>query len=102
MNKNIENEIATISLTMCAKQPKRGLVAWENGYIEIYNFPRADKAVITYTSDGHTDQITCGESCLALNYKIRDMEEYVTDLSGKQNPRCDGCVNSSTESVGEI
>ena len=33
--KNIENEIATISLTMRAKQPKRGLVACENGYIEI-------------------------------------------------------------------
>ena len=38
-----------------------------------------------YTSDGHTDQITCGESGLALNYEIRDMEEYVTNLSGEQN-----------------
>lgn len=83
--KNIENEIATISLTMRAKQPKRGLVACENGYIEIYNFPRADKAKITYTKDGHTEEIVCGESRLALNYEIRDMEEYVTNLSGEQN-----------------
>lgn len=83
--KNIENEIATISLTMRAKQPKRGLVACENGYIEVYNFPRGDKAVITYTSDGHTEEVCCGESRLALNYEIRDMEEYVTNLSGKQN-----------------
>lgn len=83
--KNIENEIATISLTMRAKQPKRGLVACENGYIEVYNFPRGDKAVITYTSDGHTEEVCCGESRLALNYEIHDMEEYVTNLSGKQN-----------------
>lgn len=82
---NKEMEIATISLTMRAKQPKRGLVACENGYIEIYNFPRADKATITYTSDGHTEEIVCGESGLALNYEIRDMEEYVTSLNGQEN-----------------
>lgn len=83
--KNIENEIATISLTMRAKQPKRGLVACENGYIEVYNFPRADKAKITYTKDGHTEEIVCGESRLALNYEIRDMEEYVSSLNGQEN-----------------
>lgn len=48
-NKGIE--IAMISLTMRAKQPKRGLIACENGYIEIYNFPRAGKATITYARD---------------------------------------------------
>lgn len=48
---NKEMEIATISLTMRAKQPKRGLIACENGYIEIYNFPRADKATITCARD---------------------------------------------------
>lgn len=85
---NKEMEIATISLTMRAKQPKRGLVACENGYIEIYNFPRADKAAITYTSDGYTQEITCGESGLALNYEIRDMEEYVSSLNGKTNLQC--------------
>lgn len=82
---NKEMEIAKISLTMRAKQPKRGLIACENGDVEVYNFPRADHATVTYTSDGHTDQITCGESSLALNYEIRDMEEYVTNLSGEQN-----------------
>lgn len=60
-------------------------MACENGDIEVYNFPRADHATVTYTSDGHTDQITCGESSLVLNYEIRDMEEYVTNLSGEQN-----------------
>ena len=55
-NKGIE--IAMISLTMRAKQPKRGLIACENGYIEIYNFPRADKATITYLSLIHISEPT--------------------------------------------
>lgn len=60
-------------------------MACENGDIEVYNFPRADHATVTYTSDGHTDQITCGESSLALNYEIRDMEEYISCLNGQTN-----------------
>ena len=82
---NKDMEIVIISLTMRAKQPKRGLVACENAFIEIYNFPRADKATITYTSDGHTQEIVCGESGLALNYEIHDMEEYVSSLNGQTN-----------------
>ena len=75
-------------------------MACENGDVEVYNFPRADHATVTYTSDGHTDQITCGESSLALNYEIRDMEEYVTNLSGKQNLRCDGSIDEGTRKQG--
>lgn len=82
---NQENEIATISLTMRAKQPKRGLIACENGYVEIYNFPRGDKALITYTSDGHTEELACGQSTLALNYEIQDMENYVSCLNCNKN-----------------
>lgn len=71
-------------------------MACENGYIEVYNFPRAEKATITYTSDGHALEITCQERRLALNYEIHDMEEYVTNFSGKQNLRCDGCIDEGT------
>ena len=47
-NKGIE--IAMISLTMRAKQPKRGLIACENGYIEIYNFPTKNIFIHTHKS----------------------------------------------------
>ena len=33
----------------------------------------------------HTQEITCQESGLALNYEIRDMEEYVSSLNGRTN-----------------
>ena len=80
---NNSNEMAVISLTMRAKQPKRGLIACENGYIEIYNYPRGDQAVITYTSDGHSETIESGETKDALIYEIEDMEGYVTNKYSK-------------------
>ena len=36
----------------------------------------------------HTQEITCGESSLALNYEIHDMEEYVSNLNGQTNLQC--------------
>ena len=41
--------------------------------------------MILDTIHGHIEEIVCGKSGLALNYEIRDMEEYVTNLSGEQN-----------------
>lgn len=80
---NNSKEMAVISLTMRAKQPKRGLIACENGHIEIYNYPRGDKAVITYTYDGHTETIENGDTKDALIYEIEDMESYVTQKYSK-------------------
>ena len=45
--KNPDGEMAVMALTMRAKQPKRGVVAGEKGFIEIYDYPRAAKATIT-------------------------------------------------------
>lgn len=42
---------------------------------------------------GYIEEIECGKSGLALSNEIRDMEEYVTNLSGKQNLRYDGCID---------
>ena len=38
--RNKENEMATISLTFQAKMPKVGIVAFENGYLTITDYPR--------------------------------------------------------------
>lgn len=83
--KNPDQELAVISLTMCAKQPKRGLVACEKGYIEVYDYPRADKATITYTADGHTETIEDGLRADALKYEILDMEDYVLNGNHEKN-----------------
>ena len=69
--------MAVMALTMRAKQPKRGVVACEDGFIEIYNYPRGDKATIVYTNDGHTETIEAGEAAYALDYEVEDMQNYV-------------------------
>ncbi len=73
-------EMATATVTLHAKQPKRGLAAFDKGYIEIYDYPRAEKAVITYTDDGHTETIECGSTSDALLYEVIDMENAVSGL----------------------
>lgn len=83
--KNDCDQMAVISLTMRAKQPKRGVIAGEFGYIEINNYPRAEKATITYTEDGRTEEIEIGDSAKALNYEVIDMQEAIDKKSSGKN-----------------
>ena len=76
----IENEkeqMASVTLSLHAKQPKRATICYDNAYIEIFEYPRADKAVITYTEDGHTEEITAGKLENALFYELENMENAV-------------------------
>ena len=75
--KNPQEEMATVLLSLHAKQPKRGTIAFENGYVEIWEYPRGEKAVITYTADGHQETITAGSTREALRYEVEDMERAV-------------------------
>lgn len=74
--KNKDNEIAVVSLTFRAKMPKVGIVAFENGYITVQDYPRASKATITYP-DGTSEEIEAGDSAEALNYEIDLMTQNV-------------------------
>ncbi len=74
---NPEEEMATITLSLHAKQPKRGTLVYDRGYITIYEYPRGQKATITYTEDGSEEVIECGDTKLALSYEIRDMEKAI-------------------------
>jgi predicted dehydrogenase len=74
--KNPDDEMAVISLTMRAKQPKRGIVCGELGYITVENFPRADKATITYP-DGSVEVIAEGDTSKALIYEVQDINNYI-------------------------
>ena len=75
--KNKKEEMATVILSLHAKQPKRGLIAFDKGYVELYEYPRGQEAVITYTKDGHTETIREGETNRALEYEVLDMEAAV-------------------------
>lgn len=81
---NDESEMATITLSLHSKQPKRAVISFEKGYIEITEYPRADKAFIVDAETGEKTEITEGETELALMYEMEDMEHAVKsgDLSG--------------------
>lgn len=77
---NEEGEMATVSLSLHAKQPKRGLLVYEQGYIEIRDYPRGQRAVITYTEDGHQEVVESGDTNQALRYEVLDMERAVSGI----------------------
>ena len=75
--KNTKGQMATVAISMHSKQPKRAMISCEKGYIEIMEYPRADKAVIVDAETGAVREITCGETANALYYELQDMEEAV-------------------------
>ncbi len=82
--KNEDNQLATVALSMHSKQPKRAMISCEKGYIEIMEYPRADKAIIVDAETGATREITAGDTEDALYYEMLDMEAAV--LSGDVGP----------------
>lgn len=90
----IENEkeqMASVTLSLHAKQPKRATICYDNAYMEIFEYPRADKAVITYTEDGRTEEITAGKLENALYYELQNMENSVE--TGKNTMRLDYTID---------
>ena len=75
--KNAEEELATVLLSLHAKQPKRGMVSCENGFIEIMEYPRAWEAKITDASTGESEIIKAGDNADALAYELADMERAI-------------------------
>ncbi len=74
---NSVGQMATVMLSLHSKQPKRGMISCENGYIEVMEYPRAWEASITYTDTGKTEVISAGDNSDALAYELADMESAV-------------------------
>lgn len=83
--KNESDQMAVICLTIRAKQPKRGVVTGEKGYIEVYEYPRASKATITNTETGVTETIEAGRTEDALVYEVEAMEGTVSGTYSDDN-----------------
>ena len=74
---NREGQLATAALSLHSKQPKRAVVSCEKGYIEILEYPRADRAVIVDAETGRTETVSAGRTADALRYELEDMESAV-------------------------
>ena len=74
---NKEGQMATVMLSLHSKQPKRGMISCEKGYIEVMEYPRAWEAKITYVDTGKVETIGAGENADALLYELMDMEKAI-------------------------
>lgn len=74
---NKEGQMATVMLSLHSKQPKRGMISCEKGYIEVMEYPRAWEATITYTDSSETELVKAGENADALAYELDDMEKAI-------------------------
>ncbi len=74
---NRESQMAAITLSLHSKQPKRAVISCEKAYIQIDEYPRADKALVVDAATGETITITAGQTARALEYELRDMEQAI-------------------------
>ena len=74
---NKEGQMATVMLSMHSKQPKRGMVSCEKGYIEVMEYPRAWEAKIVDAETGEIQVIKAGAHEDALAYELSDMEKAI-------------------------
>ena len=76
-------QMATVALSLHSKQPKRAMISCEKGYVEIMEYPRADRAVIVDAVSGISREIREGSTADALYYEMQDMEEAI--LTGNRD-----------------
>lgn len=74
---NKEAQMATLALSLHSKQPKRAVISCEKGYIEIMEYPRADRAIIVEAGTGTVHEVTAGRTADALQYEMIDMERAI-------------------------
>ena len=74
---NKEGQMATVMLSLHSKQPKRGMVSCEKGYIEVMEYPRAWEAKIVDAESGEVQVIKAGVHEDALAYELSDMEKAI-------------------------
>ena len=75
--KNSRGQLATVALSVHSKQPKRAVISCERGYIEIMEYPRAEKAIFVDAATGEVKEIFAGERTDALFYEFSDMEQAI-------------------------
>ena len=75
--RNKEKQMATIMLSLHSKQPKRAVISCENGYIEIMEYPRGQKAIIVDANTGEVREVRSDDHKPALQFEMEDMEKAV-------------------------
>ena len=77
---NKEGQMATVMLSLHSKQPKRGMVSCEKGYIESWNIQGPGRRRIVDAESGEVQVIKAGVHEDALAYELSDMEKAIAGM----------------------
>ena len=84
VTRNAEGQLGVFSLSLHSKQPKRAMISFDKCYIEVDEYPRADRASIVWTADGHREIVEAGVEGYALAYEVADLEAAVAGDTEKR------------------
>ncbi len=82
--RNAEGQIATVTMSLHSKLPKRAVLSFDRCYVEVMEYPRADTATIVWTEDGRREVVHEGAEGYALCYEMADLEKAVAGDTKKQ------------------
>ena len=74
---NREGQLASATLSLHSRQPKRAVISCEKGYIEVMEYPRAEEAAIVDAVTGGREILRAGRTADALVYELEDMEAAI-------------------------
>lgn len=81
---NQSGEMATVSVSLQAKQPKALTISGTKGYIQIPEYPRAQEASWYHVDTEKTERISEGNTDDALFYEIADFESIINNSDNLQ------------------
>ena len=85
---NEAGQMATLTLSLHSKLPKRAVISCEKGYIEIDDYPRAQSALVVEAATGAKRVVEAGSTSGALAYEIAAVEQAAA--TGDVAPLCQG------------
>ncbi|WP_179394904.1 Gfo/Idh/MocA family protein [Lacticaseibacillus absianus] len=77
MLNNANHEMVNVALNLEARMPKTGMVAYEEGYFTVDQYPRSEEATFT-APDQLTQRVAAGQTEQAMAYEVADMVQAVT------------------------
>ena len=73
---NAVNEQVTVALNLQAKMPKQGIVAYQEGFYVVDQYPRSQTAEFSHPDLSH-ETIQAGDTSLAMAYEVDDMAKAI-------------------------
>ncbi len=94
--KSSSGQLASAVISLHSKQPKRAMISCEKGYIEIPDYPRAERAEIVSAETGERQILEAGEQAEALFYEVQDFEAAI---HGSPESAAHGGINRRMEGM---